>query len=96
MNNANAHYFHHTHAEPTAQQKLMYHAIDKAEDVATTQRAFEALERLITPCGELSVEALDVERSDLGALLRVLNTAMRAEVQAMTDAYSAVARSLSA
>lgn len=56
---------------------LALRATDKVGFVADTHMAYEAVERLVTPTGLHDRQQLDVDRRELGALLRTLNKVMR-------------------
>jgi hypothetical protein len=54
---------------------------DQVDQVADTHQAFEALEHLVTPVGAQCSEKLELDRSQLGALLRTLNRSMRVDIE---------------
>lgn len=71
---------------------LAFEAADAAGFVAENHQAYEALEKLLTPDPETDSETLPISRAELGALLRTLNRAMRADVQKLTNDTSALFR----
>lgn len=58
---------------------------DQISHIAETQQAFEAFEHLVTPYAADDSEKLDLDRSQLGALIRTLNRAMKQDLQAAKD-----------
>lgn len=62
---------------------------DQVEYLKDAHQAFEALEMLITPVMAQDSERLELERSQLGYLLRVLNRNMREQIAAAQELVSA-------
>lgn len=58
---------------PASTQHALFEVSDAVEHLNDSHAAFEALEGLVTPVGAYDNEALQVSRSQLGALLRILN-----------------------
>lgn len=82
-------------ATPLAVERhLAFEAVDKVGFVADTHKAYEAVEKLVTPSRIADSEILDLDRSELGALLRTLNKAMREQVQAAEEAAIAAHQAL--
>lgn len=58
------------------------HAVsDQVEYLHDTHQAYEALEMLVTPVGAHDDQRLELDRSQLGCLLRVLNRRMRDDIR---------------
>lgn len=58
------------------------HAVsDQVEYLHDTHQAYEALELLVTPTGSGDRERLELDRTQLGCLLRVLNRRMRDDIK---------------
>ena len=74
---------------------LTQRARDQLGYIADAQRAFEALERLITPLGAHDFETIDAGRTDFGHLLRILNAEMRIQIEETTNAITAVVDAIS-
>lgn len=58
---------------------------DQVEYLASTQKAYEAVERLVTPVMLTDDQRLDIDRTELSALLLVLNRAMRQDLEATME-----------
>lgn len=74
-------------ATPFAVERhLAFKAVDMIGFVADTHKAYEAVEKLVTPAFTADSEILELQRSELGALLRTLNKAMREQVMVAEEA----------
>ena len=62
---------------------------DQVEYLKDAHQAFEALEMLITPVMAQDSERLELERSQLGCLLRVMNRNMREQIATTQELVSA-------
>lgn len=62
---------------PSPARRALMDVSDAVEFLKDTQQAYEALEMLVTPYGCHDSEKLELKRSQLGCLLRVINKAMR-------------------
>lgn len=69
-----------------AHEVLASRARDQLGYAKDAQRAFEALERLITPQGPHDGEMIEAGRTDLGHLLRILNAEMRIQLEGTAKA----------
>ena len=67
-------------AAPSASRLAAAEVRDRIDQARDSQVAYEALEVLVTPGGANDRLALDVDRTQLGALLRALNRVMREDV----------------
>ncbi|BEP69688.1 MULTISPECIES: hypothetical protein [unclassified Variovorax] len=78
------------------ERSLARRTLEGIEEIADEQLAFEAVERLVSMGSTTDAHhlELDVDRSELGALLRVLNAAMRSSIQKATNAALAANQSL--
>lgn len=77
-------------ASKPAHEVLASRARDQLGYAKDAQRAFEALERLITPQGPHDDEMIDAGRTDLGHLLRILNAEMRIQLEGTAKAIEGV------
>lgn len=76
-------------SHPTPAHRALFNVSDQVEYLNDTHRAFEALEQLVTPIGAHDCQRLELERSDLGCLLRVLNRGMREQIEATMQIVAA-------
>lgn len=74
---------------PTA-AALALVAGDCSDSLTDTLNAFRALEHLTTPTGRLDSERLDPTRTEMGALLRVLNNELARQIDALASATNGV------
>lgn len=79
----------HAAAAPT-QGAAALRVADQAEQFRDTLDAFLALERLTTPSGRDDCETLEPTRSQMGALLRVLNDELARQIDALASATEAL------
>ena len=67
-------------ASRDAARHALFEVSDAVEYLKDSHEAFEALEELVTPVGINDADRLEVGRSRLGCLLRVLNRDMREQI----------------
>lgn len=67
-------------SKPSTAQLALFNVSDQVEYLNDTHRAYEALEQLLTPTSATDRQRLD--RAALASLLRVLNRAMREQIDA--------------
>lgn len=76
-------------SNPSPARHALFNVSDQVEYLNDTHRAFEALEQLVTPIGAHDCQRLELERADLGCLLRVLNRGMRQQIDATMQIVTA-------
>lgn len=84
----------HCHVEQTRSIKgLAADACDAVMFVHDCHQAFEAIECLLTPIRASDSAEIDLDRSQIGALFRVLNEAMRTKIEKAVHAANLTHRS---
>lgn len=78
------------HTSAPTQGAAALRVADQAEQFRDTLDAFLALERLTTPSGRNDCETLEPTRSQMGALLRVLNDELARQIDALASATEAL------
>ena len=73
-----------THRAACDARSAVMDASDGLESIKDAHQAYEALEMLITPVMRHDCETLEITRSQLGQLMRVINRAIREQI-AVTD-----------
>ncbi|MDZ4236931.1 MAG: hypothetical protein U1A81_02125 [Hydrogenophaga sp.] len=80
----------HAQADAPTAAELALVAGDCSDSLTDTLSAFRALEHLTTPTGRLDSERLAPTRTEMGALLRVLNNDLARQIDAMVSATNGV------
>lgn len=80
----------HAQADAPTAAALALVAGDCSDSLTDTLNAFRALEHLTTPTGRGDSERLDLTRTEMGALLRVLNNDLARQIDAMASATNGV------
>lgn len=78
------------HTSAATQGAVALRVADQAEQLRDTLDAFLALERLTTPSGRDDCETLEPTRTQMGALLRVLNDELARQIDALASATEAL------
>lgn len=82
-----------THRAAADARSAVMEASDGLECIKDAHQAYEALELLITPVMRHDCEQLEVTRSQLGQLMRVINRNIREQIEATSQAIRAAKES---
>lgn len=74
------------HAPAPTVAVLALRTADQANNLTETLAAFRALEHLTAPTGRDDSERLEPTRTEMGALLRILNNEMERQLEALAGA----------
>jgi len=87
---------HPAHVDPASPEldALALQASDDADTLNDAMRAYTALEKLIDPSALNDSEVLTPSRTELSALLRLLNDALRVRIDTVNAATGAVHEAL--